>query len=120
MLTRHNPLYTDPFILFIKACMLFGKVTDYNTRMVNLRHHPRSPNPLGNTLNATFKSDPRMAAGFRGVDRLVAVDFLANLPTKYNSCLGVQTTLTSGSNHIDVNGTTLDTDLYMVHIIPHA
>ncbi|KAG8898925.1 hypothetical protein FRB99_007038 [Tulasnella sp. 403] len=135
LFTRHNPLYTDPYILFLKACMLFGRVTDYNTRMVNLRA-PRSPPvftsapnllsskpnpPSGDT--STFRGDPRMAAGFRGLDRLVAVEFLANLPMGMRSCLGVQHQPGStpvGEVGSDIDGTALDTDLYMVHIIPHA
>ncbi|KIO25598.1 hypothetical protein M407DRAFT_25078 [Tulasnella calospora MUT 4182] len=106
LFTRHNPLYTDPYLLFLKACLLFGRVTDYNTRMVNLRNAPRSeptfssssaslqhpPNP--STSSATdFKGDPRMAAGFL-----------------QQSGMGLE----------DVNGTALDTDLYMAHIVLHA
>jgi hypothetical protein len=97
-LTAHPPAYTDSYILLIKACMLFGKVTDYNVRS-NLRAplHPRKG------------EDPRMAAGFAGLDRLVAIEFLNNIPPAFKNCLG-----TSGSDG------PIDTDLYLVHLIPHA
>lgn len=129
LFTRHNPLYTDPYLLFLKACLLFGRVTDYNTRMVNLRNAPRSEptftssssslqqNPA--TLSATdFKGDPRMAAGFRGLDKLVSESFLASFPLGMRSCLGV--VQQSGTGVEDVDGTALDTDLFMAHTVPHA
>ncbi|GJJ09515.1 hypothetical protein Clacol_003738 [Clathrus columnatus] len=94
----HPPQYTDSFILLIKACMLFGKVTDFSVRM-NLR---------GESLDL---EDIRSSTAFRTLDQLTAVDFLANLPQNYKNCLGV----------IDESGrTTIDTDLYLVHLIPHA
>ncbi|KAG9015645.1 hypothetical protein FRB90_004598, partial [Tulasnella sp. 427] len=129
LFTRHNNLYTDPYNLFLKACLLFGRVTDYNTRMVNLRNAPRSEptftsssshqqHPPGNPSLSDFKSDPRMAPGFRGLDKLVSEGFLASFPHDLKSCLGVVPQ--SGSGVEDVDGTALDTDLYMAHIVPHA
>lgn len=147
VLTRHIPTYTDPFILLIKACMLFGRVTDYNTR-VNLRSNRSSSShqntasyqderpstaPSGSTAEVqygVYRGDPRMVPGFRALDRLVAVDFLANLPVGLKSCLGVQPPVppmhyqaNSGGDaapSLDIDGTSLDTDLYLVHLIPHA
>lgn len=97
MLVQHSPQYTDSYILFLKAVMLFGRVTDYNTRS-NLRaSSPPSKN-----------QNPFMLSGFEELDRLVVQDFLQNLPQEYKH-LGVSD-----------DGGALDTDLYMAHIIPHA
>ncbi|KAG8906728.1 hypothetical protein FRC01_007909 [Tulasnella sp. 417] len=99
--------------------------------MVNLRNAPRSeptftsssaslqhpPNP-STVSPADFKGDPRMAAGFRGLDKLVSESFLASFPVGMKSCLGV--VQQSGTGVEDVDGTALDTDLYMAHIVPHA
>ena len=91
---RHPPAYTDSFILFLKAVMLFGRVTDYNTR-TNLRAKPlKLQNPFQN-------------AEFAALDQLVCQDFLQKLPPGYKH-LGLN----------DAGG--LDTDLFMVHIVPHA
>ncbi|KAF8496657.1 hypothetical protein JB92DRAFT_3225901 [Gautieria morchelliformis] len=95
----HPPQYTDPFLLLIKACMLFGKVTDYTVRL-NLRPSVSSKG-----------EDARLTSGFRALDRLVAVEFLGSLPHVYKNCLGVGET---------PDGTNIDTDLYLVHLIPHA
>ncbi|KAG8848739.1 hypothetical protein FRB96_001018 [Tulasnella sp. 330] len=122
--------------------MLFGRVTDYNTR-TNLR--PARPsatqtsrsngeaqsgsyNSSGDVQYGVFKGDPRLAANFRSLDRLVAVDFLANLPVGMKSCLGVQQSAPSmhaGRGYdslppLDIDGSALDTDLYLVHLVPHA
>ncbi|KAI0639794.1 hypothetical protein C8Q77DRAFT_1214234 [Trametes polyzona] len=93
---RHPPMYTDSFILFLKAVMIFGKVTDYNTRS-NLRANaPPSKN-----------QNPFALPGFEALDRLVARDFLQSLPPEFK--------------HLDItNDGALDTDLYMVHLVPHA
>jgi len=96
---RHLPMYTDPFILLIKATMLFGRVTDYN-----VRHNLRAPSMLK-------RQDPTVSAAFMELDKVVCVDFVANLPALYKSPLG------QGEAP---DGTALDTDLYMVHVIPHA
>ncbi|KAF8527976.1 hypothetical protein BU17DRAFT_81209 [Hysterangium stoloniferum] len=95
----HPPQYTDPFLLLIKACMLFSKVTDYNVRL-NLR-----------PSTATKGEDVRLSPNFRALDRLVAVEFSSSLPHAYKNCLGVGET---------PDGTNIDTDLYLVHLIPHA
>ncbi|KAF8584497.1 hypothetical protein K439DRAFT_1346065 [Ramaria rubella] len=95
----HPTQYTDSFLLLIKACMLFGKVTDYTVRL-NLR-------PSGSSKG----EDMRLTSGFRALDRLVAVEFLSSLPHVYKNCLGVGEA---------PDGTSIDTDLYLVHLIPHA
>lgn len=80
--------------------MLFGRVTDYNVRG-NLRA-PTAPSKSQN---------PFFLEGFDTLDKLVCQDFLENLPQMYKNNTGVT----------DVpEGSTLDTDLYMVHIVPHA
>ncbi|KAF9015259.1 hypothetical protein BDQ17DRAFT_1340748 [Cyathus striatus] len=97
---RHPPQYTDSFLLLIKAVMLFGKVTDFNVRG-NLRA-PTAPSK---------NQYPFHLDGFKGLDQLVSFDFLANLPQMYRHNTGVTDA---------PDGSSLDTDLYMVHIIPHA
>ncbi|KAL1737326.1 hypothetical protein EV714DRAFT_196494 [Schizophyllum commune] len=96
---RHPPMYTDSFLLFMKSIMLFGRVTDLNVRG-NLR------NPTGPTRH----QNPFLLPGFTELDNLVAHDFLHNLPQIYRHC-GVSDA---------PDGSTIDTDLYMVHIVPHA
>ncbi|KAF9473118.1 hypothetical protein BDN70DRAFT_886160 [Pholiota conissans] len=98
--TRHPPQYTDSFLLLIKAVMLFGKVTDYNVRG-NLRA-PTAPSKNQN---------PFYLPGFEALDRLVSSDFLESLPQIFKNNTGVTDA---------PDGSSLDTDLYMVHIIPHA
>lgn len=77
--------------------MLFGRVTDFN-----VRRNLRAP---------TVTKNPFFLEGFDVLDRLVCHDFHENLPQMYKNNYGL--TDASGVN-------TLDTDLYMVHIIPHA
>ncbi|KAH9944047.1 uncharacterized protein BXZ73DRAFT_87019 [Epithele typhae] len=95
--TRHLPLFTDSFLLFLKAIMMFGKVTDYNTR---------------SNLNATSapskNQNPFVLRGFEDLDRLVTQEFLQNFPSEFKH-LGISD-----------DGGALDTDLYMAHIVPHA
>ena len=80
--------------------MLFGRVTDYNVRR-NLR-----------ASTAPSKSqNPFSWEGFDDLDKLVCYEFLENLPQIYKNNTG----LTDAPG-----GSTLDTDLYMVHIIPQA
>ncbi|KIM48115.1 hypothetical protein M413DRAFT_439826 [Hebeloma cylindrosporum] len=98
--TRHPPQYTDSFLLLIKSVMRFGKVTDFNVRG-NLRA-PTAPSKNQN---------PFFLPGFEEIDKLISSDFLQSLPQIYRNNTGVT----------DVpDGSSLDTDLYMVHIIPHA
>lgn len=97
---RHPPQYTDSFLLLIKAVMLFGKVTDFNVRG-NLRA-PTAPSKSQN---------PFFLEGFEILDKLVCSDFLENLPQIFRNNSGVTDA---------PEGSALDTDLYMVHIIPHA
>lgn len=90
---RHPPAYTDSFLLFLKAVMLFGRVTDYNTRS-NLR-------------GTQPKTNPFQSQSFQELDKLLCVDFLESFPARYKN-------LGFGE---DGN---LDTDLYMAHVVPHA
>lgn len=93
---NHPPEYTDPFIMLIKAVMLFGRVTDYNVRS-NLR----APVTATKTLN------PFSLPGFADLDKLVSVDFLDSIP--------------ASQRHLGMNEDgTIDTDLYLVYLIPHA
>ncbi|KAH7911949.1 hypothetical protein BJ138DRAFT_1062114 [Hygrophoropsis aurantiaca] len=101
LFTTHLPRYTDPFLLLIKAVMLFGRVTDFNVRS-SLRA-PTAPSK---------NQDPFMLPGFHELDALVCDDFISNLPHTYRLNHGV-TDGPSGKNPVD-------TDLYMVHLIPHA
>ncbi|KIO24309.1 hypothetical protein M407DRAFT_26222 [Tulasnella calospora MUT 4182] len=105
LFTRHNPLYTDPYLLFLKACLLFGRVTDYNTRMFNLRNAPRSE-PTFSSSSASLEHPPNPSSKGIYVWRLAS------------SCLGV--VQQSGMGVEDVDWTALDTDLYMAHIVLHA
>jgi hypothetical protein len=98
--TTHLPKYTDSFLLLIKAIMMFGRVTDFNVRG-NLRA-PTAPSKFQN---------PFESPGFAELDRLVYNDFLENLPTMYKM---------TSANEVPGNHGSVDTDLYMVHIIPHA
>ncbi|KAF5375241.1 hypothetical protein D9758_000188 [Tetrapyrgos nigripes] len=97
---RHPPQYTDSFILLIKAIMLFGRVTDFN-----VRGSLRAPTAPSKNQNPFFLE------GFRELDQLVFEDFLGELPHIYKTNNGITDAPDGGS---------LDTDLYMVHIIPHA
>ncbi|KAF9229389.1 hypothetical protein BS17DRAFT_824999 [Gyrodon lividus] len=99
--TTHLPRYTDSFLLLIKAIMMFGRVTDFNVRG-SLRA-PTAPSK---------HQDPFVLPGFSELDSLVHLDFLENLPHMYRFNIGVT----------DVSGSAqcVDTDLYLVHIIPHA
>lgn len=97
--TTHLPKYTDTFLLFIKVIMMFGKVTDFNVR--------------GGLWAPTSKhQDPFVLPGFRELDTLLHHDFLDNLPHSLRFNLAV-TDMSEGGLHFD-------TDLYMVHVIPHA
>ncbi|KAH9486846.1 hypothetical protein JR316_0000911 [Psilocybe cubensis] len=102
LFTEHPPHYTDSFLLLIKAVMLFGRVTDFNVRG-NLRA-PTAPSKNQN---------PFFLPGFEELDKLVCSDFLESLPHIYRNNTGV-------TEQPDGTSSSLDTDLYMVHIIPHA
>lgn len=77
--------------------MMFGKVTDYNTRS-NLR----ASSPPSKSQN------PFALPGFEALDRLVAEEFVFSFPPEFKH-LGISD-----------DGGALDTDLYMAHIAPHA
>ena len=94
MFIHHPAAYTDSFLLYLKAVMLFGRVTDYNTRTNLHGGHPKTQNPYQNPA-------------FRELDQLACLDFLESFPASYKT-LGV------GENGA------LDTDLYMAQIVPHA
>ncbi|KAF8730486.1 hypothetical protein AX14_005539 [Amanita brunnescens Koide BX004] len=97
---HHPPQYTDSFLLYIKAIMLFGKVTDFNVRG-NLRA----------TTPPSKNQNPFYLEGFEPLDKLVSHDFLESLPHLYKNSAGLSD---SSGNCV------FDTDLYMVHVIPHA
>ena len=80
--------------------MLFGEVTDHNTEF-QLRH-PVSPRKT---------DDPYTIATFAALDRLVAVDFLASLPDEYKNYI-----VSLSQTH----GAAIDTELYLVHLVPYA
>ena len=96
LFVNHPPEYTDSFLLLIKATMLFGRVTDYNVRS-NLR----APAVVTRNQNPFFKP------GFTELDKLVYTDFLESFPPPYKN-LGFNE---DGS---------MDTDLYLAHLLPHA
>jgi hypothetical protein len=100
LFTRHPPQYTDSFLLLLKAVMLFGRVTDFN-----VRGNLRAVSPPSKNQNPFF------LPGFEELDDLVYQKFLGSLPLIYKNNSGLSDT---------PEWTTLDTDLYLVHIIPHA
>lgn len=81
--------------------MLFGRVTDFNVRG-NLRA-PTAP---------SSNQNPFFLEGFDQLDKLVCMDFLESLPALYKHNNGV-------TDAPDGLGS-LDTDIFMVQIIPHA
>ncbi|KZT72765.1 hypothetical protein DAEQUDRAFT_545058 [Daedalea quercina L-15889] len=93
---RHQPQYTDSFLLFLKAIMLFGRVTDFNTRN-RLRHGLPSKN-----------QNPFQVSGFHELDQLVCMDFLESFPPPFK--------------HLEIGGdaANFDSDLYMARIAPYA
>ncbi|KAI6031749.1 hypothetical protein PISMIDRAFT_91300 [Pisolithus microcarpus 441] len=99
--TTHLPKYTDSFLLFIKAIMMFGRVTDYNVR-----------SKLRNSTPPKKHQDPFASPGFKELDSLVHRKFLENLPHSHRFNIGV--------TDVAANGPLVDTDLYMVHVIPYA
>ncbi|KAF9532019.1 hypothetical protein CPB83DRAFT_848197 [Crepidotus variabilis] len=97
---RHHPQYTDSFMLLLKAVMLFGRVTDFNVR--GTLRAPTAPSKNQN---------PFFLTGFQELDELVSSQFLENLPPIFKNNNGVTDA---------PEGSYVDTDLYMVHVIPHA
>jgi hypothetical protein len=94
--TTHPPGYADSFLLLIKATMLFGRVTDYNVRS-NLRE----------TAVVTRNQNPFFKPGFSELDKLISTDFLDSFPPPYK--------------HVGLNEDgSIDTDLYLAHLLPHA
>lgn len=97
----HLPDYTDSFILLLKAIMLYGEVTDFNYQL-QLRL-PATP---------AKTDDPLQYPEFIELDKLAAEDFLAHLPHEFKDCFGYQ---------IEPLATlSIDTDLYALHLVPHA
>lgn len=94
--------------------MLFGQVTDLNTE-IQLRTQSGgidSYSPLRSVI-LMRKGDESLTACIRdpalqNLDRLVAIDFLDRLPMEYKNYLH------------NMVGDDIDTDLFMVHLIPHA
>jgi hypothetical protein len=81
--------------------MLFGKVTDFTVR-TNLR----ASAPLSRIQN------PFITPGFEELDRLVCTEFIASLPPRFRNGLSEVESMYGGGG--------LDTDLYLVHLVPHA
>jgi hypothetical protein len=79
--------------------MMFGRVTDFN-----VRGNLRAPAGVPKVRNPFYLN------GFSELDDLVCTSFLANLPPWYKHNFGLT----------EAPDCTVDTDLYMVHIIPHA
>ncbi|OBZ80089.1 hypothetical protein A0H81_00957 [Grifola frondosa] len=94
---RHPPQYTDSIPLFMKSVMLFGRVTDYNTRST-----------LRAAIPPSKTQHPFEQLGFAELDQLVCVDFLNSIPPNFRH-LGMSD-----------DGSAVDTDLYMAHVVPHA
>jgi hypothetical protein len=99
--TSHPEEYTDSFLLLIKAMMLFGRVTDFGVR-TNLR----ASAPLSRTQN------PFAILGFEELDQLVSTDFVASFPPRFRNAFSELESMYGGGG--------LDTDLYLVHLVPHA
>ncbi|KAI0271381.1 hypothetical protein BC834DRAFT_922196 [Gloeopeniophorella convolvens] len=99
--TNHQEQYTDSFLLLIKALMLFGKVTDFGVRS-NLRA----------TTPPSKAQSPLLIPGFGELDRLVCRDFISSLPPRFRNGFSDVESMYGGGG--------LDTDLYMVHLVPHA
>jgi hypothetical protein len=56
--------------------------------------------------------NPFLISGFEELDRLVSVDFIASLPPHFKTSFNDLESMYGGGG--------LDTDLYLVHLIPHA
>ena len=80
--------------------MVFGRVTDFGVR-TNLRAPPMSR-----------IQNPFLIPGFEELDRLVSVDFVASFPPRFKTSFSELESMYGGGG--------LDTDLYLVHLIPHA
>lgn len=81
--------------------MLFGKVTDFGVR-TNLR----ASAPMSRIQS------PFLIRGFEELDRLVSMDFIASLPPRFKNSFSELESMYGGGG--------LDTDLYLVHLVPHA
>ncbi|KAH9082174.1 hypothetical protein EDB83DRAFT_2503296 [Lactarius deliciosus] len=99
--TNHPDMYTDSFLLLIKAMMLFGKVTDFGVRT-----HLRALAPPSRVQN------PFIIPGFEDLDRLVSMEFVSSLPPRFRNGFSDLESMYGGGG--------LDTDLYLVHLVPHA
>ncbi|KAI9445291.1 hypothetical protein H4582DRAFT_2108984 [Lactarius indigo] len=99
--TNHPEMYTDSFLLLIKAMMLFGKVTDFGVRT-----HLRALAPPSRVQN------PFIIPGFEDLDRLVCMEFVSSLPPRFRNGFSDLESMYGGGG--------LDTDLYLVHLVPHA
>ena len=98
--TNHPEMYTDSFLLLIKAIMMFGKVTDFGVRT-----HLRASAPSRN-------QNPFIIPGFEELDRLVCMEFVSSLPPRFRNGFSDLESMYGGGG--------LDTDLYLVHLVPHA
>lgn len=82
--------------------MLFGRVTDFN-----VRNGLKAAADGAGIPSAVLTQTP----DFKNLDLLASFEFLHCLPPRFKSCLGV-------GEHPD--GSMIDTDLYLVHLLPHA
>lgn len=98
--TNHPEMYTDSFLLLIKAIMLFGKVTDFGVRT-----HLRASAP-------SRIQNPFIMPGFEELDRLVCMEFVRSFPPRFRNGFSDLESMYGGGG--------LDTDLYLVHLVPHA
>jgi hypothetical protein len=81
--------------------MLFGRVTDFGVR-TNLR----AAVPMSRIQN------PFLIPGFEELDGLVSTEFFASFPPRFKNSFSELESMYGGGG--------LDTDLYMVHLVPHA
>ena len=83
MLLRHPPDQTDPFILYIKACMLLSRVKIFNARF-RTRYYAGDPSTFitGADGRRAPASDIRKTPAFGELVHLVA-DFQNSIPPQY-------------------------------------
>lgn len=98
--TNHPEIYTDSFLLLIKAIMLFGRVTDFGVRT-----HLRASAP-------SRIQNPFIIPGFEELDQLVCMEFVSSFPPRFRNGFSDLESMYGGGG--------LDTDLYLVHLVPHA
>ena len=83
MLVRHPPDQTDPFILYIKACLLLSRVKLFNARL-RTRYYAGDPSTFitGSDGRRAPASDIRQLPAFMDLVHLVH-DFQCAIPQQY-------------------------------------